>query len=303
MRQLIYIQLAWLLLISCSCTQAKQENQVKEKDQVKQEDQVNHYKYTDTMKHTYFANYDFRGNFDIILNGISIRRNRKDGVISGIEYLNPFISKKGIQNITLIVKPLKAGAKITPQDVKDYFIDIIYTENGEPAPVNKVKRCSFPAIDHPVDSLIHTWTFDADVSYALEGLENSQDFTKEDPSKLLNEILAYYKHVHDIINQGNSAEYLQLYKKSREREMISMYYDAAKQKEYLQSVAQRVTSSKGEMQPLTGYKLFIHPNGKLVGLVTDDGSTPLFAKDKEEQVKTYGLELHRVKGSNKLEIY
>lgn len=291
MRQFIYIQLVCLLLISCSCVQAKQEYQ------------INQYEYTDTMKHTYFANYDFRGNFDIILNGISIRRNRKNGVIGGVEYLNPFISKNGIQNITLIVKPLNHNTKITPQEVKDYFIDITYTENRAPAPVNKVKRCSFPAIEHPVDSLIHTWTFNADVSYTLEGLENSQDFTKEDPAKLLNEILAYYKNVYQIINQGNSAEYLQLYKKSREREMISMYYDAAKQKEYLQSVAQRITSSKGEMQPLTGYKLFIHPNGKLVSLITDDGSTPLYAKNKEGKVKTYGLELHRVKGSDKIEIY
>lgn len=286
---LIHIQLVWLLLINFSCIQAKQE------------DQVNQYK--STAKHTYLANYDLRGDFDIILNGISIRSNRKDGVISGNEYLNPFISKKGIQSITLIVKSLNKHTKITPREVKDYFIDIIYTENGEPAPVNQVKRCSFPAIDHPVDSLIHTWTFDADVSYTLEGLDNSQDFTKEDPAKLLSEVLACYKNVHQVIDQGNSAEYLQLYKKSREREMISMYYDAAKQKEYLRSIAQRVVSSKGEMQPLKSYKLFIHPNGKLVSLITDDGLAPLFAKDKENNLKTYGLELHRVKENNKLEIY
>ncbi|MBB5637082.1 hypothetical protein HDE68_002995 [Pedobacter cryoconitis] len=291
MRLLIYIQLVWLLLINCSCTQAKQENR------------LNHYKYADTMKHIYFANYDFGGSFDLILNGIKIRRNRRDGVISGADYLNPFISKKGIQYVTLIVKPLNPRNKITPQQAKDYFIDIIYTENGEPAPVNKVNRCSFPEIDHPVDSLVHTWTFDAVVSYKLEGLENSQDLTKEDPAKLLNEILAYYKNVHEIINLGNSAEYLRLYKKSREREMVSMYYDVAKQNEYLHSFVQSVNHSKGEMQPLTGYKLFIHPNGKLAGLITDDGSTPLYARDKEGNLKSYGLELHRVKKSDKLEVY
>jgi hypothetical protein len=57
------------------------------------------------------------------------------------------------------------------------------------------------------------------------------------------------------------------------------------------------------MQPLADYKLFIHPNGKLVGLVTSNGATPLYSKDHEGKRKQYGLELHRVKGSNKLEVY
>jgi hypothetical protein len=289
MKQLLYIPLVILLLVSC--TEAKHEQD------------VGNYKYTEKMKKTYFANYDFSGQFDIIFNGVSMVRNRKDGVVNGIQYLNPYISKTGPQNITLIVKPLNANAKISPSEVEDYFIDIIYTDNGAPAPTNKVKRCSFPEIDQPIDSLIHTWTFDADVPYELGGFSNSIDLTKEDPDRLLAEVLAYYKNVHEIINQGNYKEYLSLYKKSREREMISVYMDEKKQREYLESLEKRVSSSKGHVQPLADYKLFIHPNGKLVSLVTSKGVTPLYSKDLEGAIKRYGLDLHRVKGSNKLEVY
>ncbi|NTE03476.1 hypothetical protein G6M26_06965 [Agrobacterium tumefaciens] len=290
MKQMLYIP-AIALLFAVSCTEAKQEQVVR------------NYNYKEKMKKTYFANYDFSGHFNIIFNGVSMVRNRKDGVISGIEYLNPYISKSGVQNIMLVVKPLNPNSKILPKDVKDYFIDIVYTENGAAAPVKNVKRCTFPAIDKPVDSLVYTWTFDADVPYELEGFTNSLSLTKEDPAKLLSEVFEYYQNVHKIINEGNYRDYLQLYKKSREREMISVYMDEKKQKDYLESLEKRISSSKGYMQPLTDYKLFIHPNGKLVGLITSGGVTPLYSKDQEGKRKQYGLELHRVKGSNKLEVY
>lgn len=288
MKQLLYIPLIALFFIS-SRTEAKQEQKG--------------YDYTEKMKKTYFANYDFSGHFDIIFNGIRMVRNRKDGVISGTEYLNPYISKSGVQSIVLIVKPLNPNSKILPKDVKDYSIDIVYTENASAAPVKNVKRCSFPAIDKPVDSLVYTWTFDADVPYELEGLTNSLNLSKEDPTKLLSEVLEYYQNVHRMINEGNYKDYLQLYKKSREREMVSVYMDEKKQNDYLESLEKRISSSKGYMQPLTDYKLFIHPNGKLVGLITSNGVTPLYSKDQEGKRKRYGLELHKVKGGDKLEIY
>jgi hypothetical protein len=291
MRISLYVSLAVTLLIS-SCSQAQQETKPIT------------YHYTEKkMKKTYFANYEFNGDFDIIFNGASLMKNKKDGVVSGFLYLNPFISKSGKQLITFVLKPLSRNSKIQPEEVKNYFIDIMYSDNGASAPLTKVMRCDFKPVEHPVDSLVQTWVFNADVPYQLEGFENSLDLTKEKPAELIKEVLAYYNNVHQIINDGNSAAYLQLYKKSRDREMISMYYDVAKQKDYLKSMAIRVTSSKGYMQPLEEYHLVVHPNGKLVGLETKQGKSPLFSKDKQGKYKRYGLELHRVEGSNKLEVY
>jgi hypothetical protein len=287
-----YVFLAITLLI-CSCSHAQQ-----------QEAKPILYHYTaQKMKKTYFANYEFSGDFEIIFNGTSLIKNKEDGVISGLLYLNPFISQSGKQSLTFVLKPLHHNFKIQPEEVKNYFIDVMYSDNAAASPLTKVMRCAFTPVTHAVDSLTQTWVINADVPYRLEGYTNSLDLTEEDPAKLKLEVLAYYKNVYQLINEGNSAAYLQLFKKSREREIISMYYDVEKQKKYLESLANRVSSSKGFMQPLEKYQIVISANGRLVKLETKQGKSPLFSKDKQGKHKRYGLELHRVKGSNKLEVY
>lgn len=265
--------------------------------------QLEKYKYKSDMKKTYYANYDFGGDFEIIFNGVQLKKNTKAGVSYGIEYLNPYISKSGEQSVTLIVKPLNKNFKIPVADLKDYFIDIIYTNNGEPAPLNNVKRCSFPPTNKPMDSLVYTWKFNADVPYSINGFENSKDLTKEDQKILLRDVIDFYKKVSKIINDGDSKEYLNIYQESREREMISMYYDDEKQKEYLSSIADRVQSSKGFIQPLENYRMFIHPNKKLVELIINDEDSALFSKDNKGKKKFYGLQLHRSLKTGKLEVY
>lgn len=275
-----------------ACAQNKNEKSQLEKN-----------KYTSHMKKTYYANYDFSGEFEIIFNGVLMKKNIKPGVIYGLEYLNPFISKSGEQNITLIVKPINKDSQIPIADVKDYFIDIVYTNNGEPAPLNNVKKCSFPPINKPVDSLVYNWTFNSEVPYSFDGFEYSEDLTKQNQQNLLNEVVDFYKNVATIINNGNSNEYLKIFKKSREREMISMYYDEKKQKEYLTSLENRVMSSKGLIQPLENYKMFIHPNKKLVELIINGEDSALFSKDDKGKRKFYGLLLHKSSKTGKLEVY
>lgn len=253
------------------------------------------------MKKTYYADFNFKGDFEIIFNGLSLKRNKSMGVSNGLEYLNPFIEKSGKQSISLILKSL--SGKISPDEVKNYYIDIVYTDNGEPAPVHKVMRCSFPAINRPTDSLVYTWTFEADVPYSINGFENSKDLTKEDQKILLRDVIDFYKKVSTIINDGDSKEYLNIYQESREREMISMYYHEEKQKEYLSSIADRVQSSKGFIQPLENYRMFIHPNKKLVELIINDEDSALFSKGNKGKKKFYGLQLHRSLKTGKLEVY
>ncbi|WP_326983147.1 hypothetical protein VUJ46_00950 [Chryseobacterium sp. MYb264] len=140
-KQIIFIGLSVMFLSTCA--QNKTETLRFEK-----------YKYKSGMKKTYYADFNFKGDFEIIFNGLSLKRNKSMGVSNGLEYLNPFIEKYGKQSISLILKPL--SGKIPPDEVKNYYIDIVYTDNGEPAPVHKVMRCSFPAINRPTDSLVYT---------------------------------------------------------------------------------------------------------------------------------------------------
>ena len=46
---------------------------------------------------------------------------------------------------------------------------------------------------------------------------------------------------------------MNLYKKSREREMISMYYDDAKKKEYNNQIQEHIIGGKSHMQPIKNF--------------------------------------------------
>lgn len=255
------------------------------------------------MNNTYFLNYDLSGDFDIIFNGYCISRNKKDGVKMSFEYLNPYISKSGKQTITLSLKPLHANQKLDPKVLSEIYLEVYLSKNGEQPPFEKIHILKLPKYEGLQDSILYTWTFDADVPFEINTLADAKVLTKENPETLLREVLVQYKNVHDLINDGNIKDYMNLYKKSREREMISMYYDETKQKEYLKGLENRAISSKGFMQPLTDYKLLIHPNNKIISLVNSQGKTPLFSKDDKGKIKTYGVQLYRSIKTGKLEVY
>ncbi|SNQ42382.1 hypothetical protein [Cellulophaga lytica] len=255
------------------------------------------------MNKIYYLHYNFNADFEIIFNGVSLIRNNKIGVVNDYQYLNPYINKKGVQTLSLKIKPHEKDDLLTENYLKNISIDIYYSENDENPPFKLVKKCELKSIEKPLKIFIDSWTFEAEVPYSLVGLENSQSFLDKDQNKLLEKVIEKYSNVKNIINNGDTLKYLEIYKKSREREMNSMYYDVSKQKEYLNSLSKRVLSSKGFMQPISDYKLFIHPNGKLVQLVNSNGSTPLYSIDNKGKRKSYGLILHQLKGANELEVY
>ncbi|PKB41918.1 hypothetical protein AX016_0072 [Cellulophaga sp. RHA19] len=255
------------------------------------------------MNKIYYLHYNFNADFEIIFNGVSLIRNNKIGVVNDYQYLNPYINKKGVQTLSLKIKPQEKDDLLTENYLKNISIDIYYSENDENPPFKLVKKCELKSIEKPLKIFIDSWTFEAEVPYSLVGLENSQSFLDKDQNKLLEKVIEKYSNVKNIINNGDTLKYLEIYKKSREREMNSMYYDVSKQKEYLNSLSKRVLSSKGFMQPISDYKLFIHPNGKLVQLVNSNGSTPLYSIDDKGKRKSYGLILHQLKGANELEVY
>ena len=255
------------------------------------------------MNKIYYLHYNFNADFEIIFNGVSLIRNNKIGVVDDYQYLNPYINKKGVQTLSLKIKPHEKDDLLTENYLKNISIDIYYSENDENPPFKLVKKCELKSIEKPVKKFIDSWTFEAEVPYNLIGLENSQSFLDKDQNELLEKVIEKYSTVNSIINNGDALKYLEVYKKSREREMNSMYYDVNKQKEYLNNIVKRVQASKGFMQPISDYRLFIHPNGKLVQLINSNGSTPLFSIDDKGKRKSYGLILHQLKGANELEVY
>ncbi|WP_312389248.1 hypothetical protein [Chryseobacterium sp.] len=280
-----------MLLFSCN------ENISKDKT-------INYNYKKNTMKNIYYLNYDLSGEFDIIFNGVLLTRNKKDGVMMNYEYLNPYINTRGKQTITLFLKSLTRAQKISPKVLKDISLELFLSVNKDEPPLKKVQALILPEYKNAQDSILYTWTFDADVPFEIKTLTDAKDLSKENQDSLLKEVVEKYNTVRNLINDGKTNKYMDLYKKSREREMISMYYDEQKQKEYLSSIADRAQSSKDYMQPLKNYKIFIHPNNKLVELMINDGQdSALYSVDKKGKRKTYGLQLYRSLTTGKLEVY
>ncbi|PKB43422.1 hypothetical protein AX016_1616 [Cellulophaga sp. RHA19] len=283
-----------IIILSFSCG----NNRNKHLEVKKENQQIN-----ENKGKIYYLHYNSNADFEIIFNGVSLIRNNKIGVVDDYQYLNPYINKKGIQTLSLKIKPHEKDDLLTENYLKNISIDIYYSENDENPPFKLVKKCELKSIEKPVKIFIDSWTFEAEVPYNLIGLENSQSFLDKDQNELLEKVIEKYSTVNRIINNGDTLKYLEIYKKSREREMNSMYYDVNKQKEYLNNIVKRVQASKGFMQPISDYRLFIHPNGKLVQLINSNGTTPLFSIDDKGKRKSYGLILHQLKGVNKLKVY
>ena len=136
-------------------------------------------------KNSYFLNYDFGGNYTISCNGIIIAESNDSSISHSYRILNPFISEKGKQNISLKIKHPNKELKINPKEIENFFLEIYMSDNGENAPFKKIKKLTLPPIPKPVDSIFYTWEFDADVNYKLENIfDKASDLTKEKPESL-----------------------------------------------------------------------------------------------------------------------
>ena len=255
-------------------------------------------------KNSYFLNYDFGGNYTISCNGIIIAESNDSSISHSYRILNPFISEKGKQNISLKIKHPNKELKINPKEIENFFLEIYMSDNGENAPFKKIKKLTLPPIPKPVDSIFYTWEFDADVNYKLENIfDKASDLTKEKPESLLKDVLNKYEENFAIINEGNVNKYSQLIEKRLLRETTSMYYSEEEKQNYKNKVLQRVKLSKGIMQPIQDYKIVVHPNNKIVNLVNSKGEPVLYSKDENSKIKTFGLKLYRDKETGELKVY
>lgn len=254
------------------------------------------------MKNIYYLNYDLSGDFDVIFNGISLTKNKKDGVMMNYEYLNPYISKSGEQTVTLILKSVDGTRKIYHKTLSEISLQVYVSVNSEEPPFKKIHVLKLPQYKEAQESIAYTWTFIADVPFEISTLSDAKDLTKEDPNKLFQDVVEKYRNVHTIINEGKIEQYTELYKGSLSREMISMYCDESKKKEYLKQVKEFISGGKNHMLPLQNFKLHINPNGKIVELEDSMGKPALVSEDNEDR-STFGLQLYRSSKTGKLEVY
>ncbi|MGG6231140.1 hypothetical protein [Tenacibaculum sp. SDUM215027] len=282
-----------ILILSFSC-----DNNRKKHLEVKKEN-------NDMKTYTYFLNYRVSGNFSFYCNGILLEKiDYKRGVVEGIIYLNPLISKKDIYDISLLMMPTGTNNMIKPNEIEGNEIQIYFSENGENPPFRMIKNLTLPKYSEPQNSIFHTWEFEADVSYELENvLENATDLSKEDPDKLLKDVVSFYTNIHEILNNGQTDKFKAIFEESRVRQAKSMYYNDQEVQKYIAEQVDRAGKAEGFMQPMKDYKIEIGLNNKTIKLIQETGKSPLVSVDKEGYIRIFGYTLYRNKTTGKLEVY
>lgn len=255
-------------------------------------------------KKTYYLYYTLRGNYEVFCNGISLSEyTDQDGAATASEYLNPLISGKGIQTVSIKINS-SDGNVLSPEYLKGVKISLYFSENGDEGDLVLVKDFTLKPYNENQSMVFETWSFNADVDYENENpLHSASDLAKEDIHKLSEDVLNKYNEVLSIINSGDANKYSEIYKDSFKREITSMYLDANETQKYINNLKSRVIASKGFMKPIEGYKININPNNKIVELTSSKGKPVLYSIDDKRKIKFFSLQLYRSSKTGKLEVY
>lgn len=255
-------------------------------------------------KKTYYLYYNIQGNYEIFCNGISLSEySYNDGSVTASEYLNPLISEKGEQTISIKINKYD-DTNLSPEYLKGIKLSLYYSENGDDGNIVLVKDFTLKPVKENQPMIFETWSFKADVDYQIPNpLEYAGDLTKEDFNNLKEDVLNKYNEIFSIINSGDAEKYSELYESSFTRETLSMYLDSTETKNYINNLKNRVISSKNQMKSFGDFKININPNKKIIELTSKEGKPLLQSVDEKGKIKFFALQLYRSTKTGELEVY
>ena len=146
-----------------------------------------------------------------------------------------------------------------------------------------------------------------ELPYQLKGWSESQNLDKIDKEILSKEVKEYFTTLKDLLNQGKIDEFLRLCEKEDEELDIATYTTPEDSKIDYQNNKEKMSKlCVGNMQSLENAEMKIYGNGRLVTLVIPNGKyrnwSALMSKTPKGRVTSWGVILHKPKGSDKLEI-
>lgn len=312
MKKIIYF-LSICLLINCD-GQSKKEVTKLDRQQIEKE--MENYKEIPQEKQIrYILNINLYevNDYEVIINGIKLYNKYDTGVFC---ILNPYLLKNGSAKIKLKFKRDKN------LDIDNSFLDGKYRKlefgnywedknSNQHDLVSKI--LPFKKLDKPVKEFEQEWEMVIDkLPYELKGWSNSKVFKLEDSLLVEKKVVAFYQNLWNILNNGNTEEWMKLVEKRRQDTYVFEYTPKENiHKSYVKS-KDDLLKNKGKMFPLEDYKLIISEDGKLLHLERI-GKTPLPIKlHATTKAKGYSpligvdggyfIRLHMPEGSNEFEI-
>ncbi|SHK08565.1 hypothetical protein [Pseudozobellia thermophila] len=253
--------------------------------------------------------------FEVYLDDIPVKKWYRNSLNTFID-LNPYLLGNGEHTIKVVLLP-DTGQEdmlIEPKDMVMNKLKLVRFEKQTVPGMSRAKNYTelrsfdFPKLDAPVPRLEQEWDIDiTDLPYELEGWRNSQDLRLMDSKELEKKVVGFYENLIELLDKGEVDTYMN---------MLSKFYDETDTVEYLSKKESQqekdeirqelINESKGYMQPLTNYSVFIYANGRLVTLERTDtknlGEPALRTKKPNGEEVFYYTYLHLPNDSNEFEI-
>ena len=268
------------------------------------------------------CSFELRVNDDYVYNYYST------GGIGTSFPINPNILKAGKQRFSITLYPprLTNGdfAKTLPKDASfkldikgvvfdDGFVDtvddgITFELPTKPG-INDDGAETMIYADEGQPIAVYTGYFNADVEYDLVGWSESVDLRKEDPDKLLEEVLKLYKSTGRALVKGDYQTFFTLTEKKIKEIAQCWYSDSIGMIQDLKPYKKFVNYEDKKLKPLDNFSIHFFGNGKMIGLYDKSGKykgNPSLKmsgkKNDRKKVNFLFLHLHRPKKGAPLEI-
>ena len=293
MKNVIFIYLVIFSLISCKTKGENNEN-TSINGKINKNFKTNKMNNINYKEPIYTLEVQSAGPYKIFLDDIEIDRNFEKGAVNYSIDINQWILNSGKIELKAHLYPSKnsASQEIVTQEIVNYFeLKIFVREKQEDITKNKLiktfKITNYTNLDY---ELVRVWDFDIKVPYKLEGWSNSNNLSKINKDVLLGKVIAQYKTLLDIINDGKDNEYFAFYKNADEEFYTSNYYTSYEINDAKNSIKSLLKESKGKTILSENYKLVFYNYGNLVCLEDSKGNSPLKA-DLGNEFQYYSIML------------
>lgn len=303
MKKIILVFISFIALTGCGQNKHKSIKNYK----------VMQYQYKTDKRPSYGIEYNTTLKCELWINDVPLVRNYDVSQKSNAEIINDLLLGNGKHSFTMKFFPNATNTTdslITQEDMKWTKIKLVKAEvilnssYGETKNREELIDFKIPEITVPVPYFEFTGEFEvADLPYELEGWKNSQDLSKMDRDELEKEVVAFYKQIRDLNNDGNVEKYLALKEQQNNEVAISTYDDP---NWYLsEENINDIKKEKGAMLPVENYKMEIFGDGRLVNLIRIDKEFfpwDVIISETPTSWSYTGVVIHKPKGSDSFKI-
>ncbi|MGQ7853684.1 hypothetical protein ACUN24_05500 [Pedobacter sp. WC2501] len=305
-----------ILMIFCNCQQKSKNNFNKNSEKINKQEST----YAEAGKIGYIVHVNALSPYELYLDDILIDFYYGNNISNTTE-LNPYLLGNGKHTLKIRFLPKEDSVDkmVSPKDIifnetarwHIYFSKIVPNKDVPLGYSNEIDYAKSELKLYAPSKKVTFWeqTWEVDVKglpYRVKGWSESQDLKKIDKNILQKEVVEYFSYLKDLLNEGKIDEFLKLCKKEDEELDIVTYTTPEDSKiDYQNNKEKMLKLCPGNMHQFDNYEMKIYGNGKLVTLVIPNGKyknwTALISKTPKGRITSWGILLHKPKGSNTFE--